>query len=176
MELPGRLGAKLRWIVPLSLCLILGSFAVAQAELVAYWPMDSGEAIINRIDGHALPVADPVRLKDPGLPIGREQSASVGIWFNLSHNPGRTVLIGYGTTERGRARGLWLPTPSQLSFFHWGGPDLGVDVGPTPPGVYTAYLGLCAADLGNESSPRAAQNSPVVTFAREQRLTWGEVL
>jgi|GEM_PF-459080 len=118
--------------------------------LVAYWPMDAmaGERIADIAGGaHGLAGIE-LTGSDAKLPGGVDQSCTISLWFRPRRLTGRAVLFGYGTKIQGQARGLWLPSDQQLSFFHWGGPDVAVDVGTFKTGRWYHAAGVYDAPVG----------------------------
>ncbi|MDP6047333.1 MAG: hypothetical protein QGG25_17115, partial [Phycisphaerae bacterium] len=95
---------------------------------VGYWSFDSGDWAVSGSDAK--------------LPVGSGHAASLSLWFNPAGASDQQVLFCYGTTRQGQARGLWFPKGDTLSFFHWGGPDLAVKVGPVKPGKWHHAVGV----------------------------------
>ena len=136
---------------PLAVLLLLSSAATstraappAAKGLVAYWPLDGKDArrVRDHVGGRHGVIGADVRGRDAGLPAGTGGPASISLWFKPAGRAEAQVLFGYGTLQRGRARGLWLPRADTLSFFHWGGPDLAVRVGAISPARWHHVAGI----------------------------------
>ena len=113
--------------------------------LVAYWSFDGDDKAVVRDEaggGRHGVIGAGVRGKDAGLPCGADRPASVSLWFSPAGGAGNQVLFCYGATRRGQARGIWLPRGDTLSFFHWGSPDLSVNVGRIAAGKWHHVVGV----------------------------------
>ena len=119
--------------------------AGAPKGLAAYWALDGADGrTVHDHSGHGRHgvIGPDVRGRDAGLPAGTDQAASISLWFKPDGRREPQVLFGYGTRQRARARGLWLPRADTLSFFHWGGPDLAVRVGAISPAKWHHVVGV----------------------------------
>ena len=123
---------------------VTSAHAAPPKGLVAYWSFDrtDGRQVRDQVGGRHGVIGADVRGRDAGLPAGTAAAASVSLWFKPAGRGEPQVLFGYGTLQRGRARGLWLPRADTLSFFHWGGPDLGVKVGAISPAKWHHVAGV----------------------------------
>ncbi|MHB0957622.1 MAG: HzsA-related protein [Pirellulaceae bacterium] len=121
---------------------------IDRQSIAAYWSLDQaqdgGTTIVDHITGDKGQLLQGVTGPEAGLPVGAERDASISLWFKPSESAAPVVLFGYGRTEQGQARGLWMPRTGRLSFFHWGGPDLEVDIPNFQPGQW--YHAVCVYD------------------------------